>query len=701
MDGKTDAQQPKDNPSFLDKSFGPHTMKRISLCFSKLKIFLIALAFSYFAKGFSGSYMKSMITQIERRFEISSSVTGLIDGSFELGNLLVMILVSYLGPKIHRPKVIGIGCFIMSVGAFVSVVPHFIMGRYNYKSIAVSMANSSASVSACSSASPLHHTMSDTGGAGDLTTLECEKTTSSSYMWIFVMAGNLLRGVGEAPIMPLGMSYIDDFATEENSAFYIGIVRSFGLFGPMFGFLLGSFCANLWVDIGAVNVDTLTINSKDMRWVGAWWLGILIAGGVSFVSSLPFWFLPYSLPKERKKTTDIFTITKDNNGKTDSPKPPSPQLKVSEAIKDFFPALKSLLGNSIFLVYLILNILQFNSFVGTVTYEPKFMEQQFNISISRAVFFIGVILLPFMFMGMFLGGFIIKKFKLQPAAMVKLACITYLVAYLLNLFYFASNCEVLQVAGLTVNYSGIQEPSFLKAKPISACNADCGCEDNHWDPVCGSNGITYMSACLAGCKASVGSGKDMVFHSCSCVGESGSGNFTAVLGQCPRENCTKKLPYFLLLLSILTFTLGLGGTPLYMIIFRSVSPELKSFAVGIETLCGRVFGGLPAPIYFGALIDLTCLKWGVKTCGGSGSCRVYDTQAFRNVYLGLTAALRFGCCLLYIILCILISKRFGHHHGEVSLMERTEVPSMKSSGTGTSKDESSCMETSVNGDTRL
>ncbi|KAL7982209.1 hypothetical protein Chor_009807, partial [Crotalus horridus] len=50
-------------------------------------IFLGALAFSFFAKAFSGSYMKSMMTQIERRFEISSSVVGLIDGSFEIGEL--------------------------------------------------------------------------------------------------------------------------------------------------------------------------------------------------------------------------------------------------------------------------------------------------------------------------------------------------------------------------------------------------------------------------------------------------------------------------------------------------------------------------------------------------------------------------------------------------------------------------------------
>lgn len=47
----------------------------------------------------------------------------------DAGNLLVMVLVSYLGPRVHRPKVIGVGCLIMSLGAFLSVMPQFLMGR--------------------------------------------------------------------------------------------------------------------------------------------------------------------------------------------------------------------------------------------------------------------------------------------------------------------------------------------------------------------------------------------------------------------------------------------------------------------------------------------------------------------------------------------------------------------------------------------
>lgn len=129
MDGPITAGQVKEKSLFQDSDGNAVPAKTMCHNCSKLKIFLGALAFSFFAKGFSGSYMKSMSSQIERRFEISSSIFGIIDGSFEIGNLMVMVLVSYLGPRVHRPKIIAVGCLIMSVGAFVSVMPQFLTGR--------------------------------------------------------------------------------------------------------------------------------------------------------------------------------------------------------------------------------------------------------------------------------------------------------------------------------------------------------------------------------------------------------------------------------------------------------------------------------------------------------------------------------------------------------------------------------------------
>lgn len=50
-------------------------------------MFLAALSFAYISKALAGVLMKSSITQIERRFDISSSLAGLIDGGFEIGNV--------------------------------------------------------------------------------------------------------------------------------------------------------------------------------------------------------------------------------------------------------------------------------------------------------------------------------------------------------------------------------------------------------------------------------------------------------------------------------------------------------------------------------------------------------------------------------------------------------------------------------------
>lgn len=49
---------------------------------------------------------------------------------------------------------------------------------------------------------------------------------------------------------------------------------------------------------------------------------------------------------------------------------------------------------------------------------------------------------------------------------------------------------------------------------------------------------------------------------------------------------------------------------------------------------------IPTPIYFGAVIDTTCMLW-QQDCGVQGSCWEYDVTSFRFVYFGLAAALKF------------------------------------------------------------
>nr|XP_033815540.1 solute carrier organic anion transporter family member 1A2 isoform X3 [Geotrypetes seraphini] len=572
-------------------------------CISKLKVFLLALSFAYLAKGMAGSYSKSMITQIERRFNIPASLVGVIDASFEIGNLLVIAFVSYFGAKLHRPRIITTGCCIMGLGCCIMGLPHFLMGRYQYEKAVYSSNSSSSSMSLCianqnQSFIPLEEISP-----------ECIKETKSR-MWLYVLLGNILRGIGETPIAPLGLSYVDDFAKTENSPFYIGCVQTVAIIGPLFGSLLAAFCAKLHVDIGSINLD-------------------------------------------------------------------------------FLPCLQRLSLNSVYVLFLCITVLQFNAFVGLITFMPKYIETQYGKSASEAIFLLGVYNLPVICIGYFLGGLFMKRFKVTILQAAYIGLCTSLIEYLIYFLAFALVCKKSEVAGLTVSYTGHEQVSYLDAFK-SDCNLNCTCPTNTWDPVCGDNGITYITACLAGCESSIKAGQNTVFKNCSCLLETSATlyrNASAVPGQCQREeNCDTMLHYHLILSLLCCLIYSFGGIPGYMVLIRSLKPEEKSLGVGVHFLIARAFAGIPSPISYGAIIDTTCLKWGTTRCGTPGACRMYDADAYRLVFLGVTAALRAMSYIPCAFIIIILKRRHVQEKNKTSMNDGMEMQNEEQENNSVDKD---------------
>ncbi|XP_052031164.1 solute carrier organic anion transporter family member 1A5 isoform X3 [Apodemus sylvaticus] len=600
------------------------------------------------------------------------------------GNLLLIILVSYFGTKLHRPIMIGVGCVVMGLGCFLMSLPHFLMGRYEYETTISPTSNLSSNSFLCME--NRSHTLKPTQDPA-----ECVKEMKS-LMWIYVLVGNIIRGIGETPIMPLGISYIEDFAKSENSPLYIGILETGKMIGPISGLLLGSFCARIYVDIGSVNTDDLTITPTDTRWVGAWWIGFLVCAGVNILTSIPFFFFPKILPKEGLQ---------DNGGGTENSIEENHREKAKEEnqgiTKDFLPFMKSLSCNPIYMLLILTSVLQINAFISMFTFLPKYLEQQYGKSTAEVVLLIGTYNLPPICIGYLLIGFIMKKFKITVKKAAYMAFCLSLFEYLLSFFHFMINCDNFPVAGLTASYEGIQHPLHVENKVLADCNTRCGCLTHTWDPVCGDNGLSYMSACLAGCEKSVGTGTHMVtmhmktrrppqlltlrsmqfvllrqdvielvFQNCSCIRS--SGNSSSVLGLCKKgPECANKLQYFLIMSVIGSFIYSITAIPGYMVLLRCIKSEEKSLGIGLHAFCTRVFAGIPAPIYFGALVDRTCLHWGTLKCGEPGACRMYDINNFRRIYLVLPAALR-GSSYLPAFFIIILMRKF-QFPGEINSSE--------------------------------
>ncbi|XP_074124981.1 solute carrier organic anion transporter family member 1B1-like isoform X1 [Sminthopsis crassicaudata] len=642
-------------------------------CNNGFKMFMVAFICCSFSKSLIAAFLKSSIMHIERRFGITTSKAGLIDGSFEIGNLLLITFVSHFGAKSHIPRIIGIGCFIMGTGSILSSLPHFFMDYYIYDPTVIMKSFDNSTVP-CST--DQHSARNKTSSI--LFESGC-KNESGSLMWIYIIMGNILRGIGESPLLPLGITYIDNFAKEGHSPFYVGLFQALSLTGSMSGFLLGALCTRIYVDIGYVDLSIISITPTDSRWVGAWWLGFIIAGILIILSGVPFFFIPQFQKKTKMESKvpaslDTSNINDKSSQKLNFKNPE--QTKDPQKLSGYFHSLKCLLGNWEYIIYLTFSLFTYICIIGHLIYLPKYLEQEYGQSISKTNLIFGLIILPFTSILLFLGGYISRKLKLDNIGAVKFLLISHCCGFVAQTLMLTLNCGSRPVAGLTVAYNRNDPEGDLQNISFSECNSDCNCDVNLWDPVCGDDGLTYISPCFAGCKSSTGYGKDMVFHNCSCVEVNNFQfqNSSAHLGECSRtNNCSRKLIYVVVLEFLAYGFYALGYSPGTMLIFTTVEPQLKSLAIGFLSLALRSIGGLLTPIYFGAIIDLTCLKWATSNCEDQGSCRIYDHISFRKKFFGFILGMRAVAYIFLIFFFIAIKKKYKENNTGSSNSEGGDV----------------------------
>ncbi|XP_066502050.1 solute carrier organic anion transporter family member 2B1 [Hoplias malabaricus] len=616
---------------------------RVPNIFYNIKFFVLCHGMLQLAQLLVSGYLKGSISTIERRYGLSSQKSGLLASFNEVGNTVLIVFVSFLGSRVHRPRCIGIGAIIASMAAFLIALPHFISGKYEY----ADHVNEGDVSGLCKDLQASNQTCPDNEGH------------APHAVFPILLLGQLLLGIGGVPIQPFGISYIDDYANKKNSPFYLGILFTLTVIGPGLGYLMGSGLLSYYVDFNILSEDP--ISKDDPRWVGAWWLGFILAGTFLFLTSLPYLFFPRTMTTEETTGIPVQPTVQKVIQEKKSESDIAQELSLLQFLKKFPHVMLRTLRNPIYLLVVLAQVSLAAMVAGLATFMPKFIERQFAKTASFSNIMIGALNIPSAMLGIMAGGMILRRFNLSVRTSAAICTCAVLMAIIFALPLLFLGCSTQRIAEINDSHN------------MSSCSQDCKCFPNTFNPVCGSDGREFLSPCYAGCMKNITeseTNKVLKYTDCICAGSEASPGF-ATPGPC-QNSCSHFIIPFMVLSSLTCFLASLSQTPSFMMILRTVTPTDKSFALGIQFMLFRVLAFLPAPVLYGSAIDSTCIQWGRK-CNKNTSCNYYDLDLLRQRFLGLQIFFIFGG-LMFFLLSYVVLKR------AVSAQQQQKTEEMNNSG---------------------
>ncbi|XP_046382967.1 solute carrier organic anion transporter family member 74D isoform X2 [Ischnura elegans] len=639
--------------------------------FRTKQAFLVIFCITWVLQGMYYTYFVSVITTIEKLFQIQSKTTGIILSATEVGQIGSSLLLTYYGGQGHRPRWIAWGMVLFALSSFTCALPHFIFGDqllYANKLLpkgggggglegagSVSMLQSSLEVSAWNSSSspggvvlgaassvfpsskdvpfPLSGELcmeEPLGGWGNLSESvedKCKEGQSESLIQSKITTVVLAMffvsllgvGMGQTAVNTLGIPYIDDNVASRESPLYFAITIGVRILGPALGFMLGSLCTRLYTH---PTVDPM-MSPTDPHWVGAWWLGLILVSGLLMLASLAM----FSFPKK---------LTASHLAPNLAP-PPQTAKQKNPSLRDFPKAVKKLLRNEILIFRTASSVLHLLPIAGIYTFLPKYLESQFRLAAHKANMIAGVGGILVMGVGIIISGVFILKVK--PNARFIAAWIA------LTAVIYALGMGVLMLIGCPMDdFAGLklERGAMVKFEPL--CNNTCSCDAVPFSPICGYDGKTYYSSCHAGCRnRTFVDGKHIEYSDCFCMDPSSSAAIglnglpkkpmTASQGYCDLE-CSNFV-WYMLLFSVFVFIHSTSEVGSMLLILRCVDPQDKAMALGLIQFAIGLFGNVPCPIVYGAVVDSACVVWDMA-CGKQGACWLYDVDVFRMFYHGTT-----------------------------------------------------------------
>ncbi|EJD76399.1 organic anion transporter [Loa loa] len=272
---------------------------------------------------------------------------------------------------------------------------------------------------------------------------------------------------------------------------------------------------------------------------------------------------------------------------------------------------------------------------GASTFMSKYLERQFSVAPSKANMLIGCIMVPMAGIGTMFSGFIVQRFRLSCVKTLKF-CIALLMCTLILSPMYLVYCDHDPLAGIEEHYevdttsNSNQNNNASEILPTlkSICNRHCDCVSSEYHPVVLNFTVTNRSLSIHHVS--------QMYYNCSCVPEHTKFGYRTVKnGMC--ESKCRGLFGFLALFAPFCFFAFAVGVPLISVVLRTVDYAERSFALGIQWILVRVIGTIPAPVLFGWMFDVSCIRYNLDVCSGKqGSCMLYQNKLLADLFLAFS-----------------------------------------------------------------
>uniref|UniRef100_A0A7E4UYT0 Solute carrier organic anion transporter family member n=1 Tax=Panagrellus redivivus TaxID=6233 RepID=A0A7E4UYT0_PANRE len=309
---------------------------------------------------------------------------------------------------------------------------------------------------------------------------------------------------------------------------------------------------------------------------------------------------------------------------------------------------------------------------GASTFMSKYLERQFGVAPSKANMLIGGIMVPMAGIGTMLSGFVIQRFRLSCVHTIKF-CIALLVASLVFTPMYFVYCDHDPLVGIETDYptNAAAYARSLNAtlavdaadgfEPVysldAECNSQCSCNPTEYYPVCAEfmdgSQVAFYSPCYAGCPDAY-SPLRKEYQNCSCVPLTTKGGPHRVKKGYCESKCKGLFGFLVAFAPFCFFTFGVG-VPLISVVLRTVDYAERSFALGIQWILVRIIGTIPAPVIFGWMFDVSCIRQHRDICSGEqGSCMLYNNKLLSDLFFTFSLVgqvVAIICLSLVLIFC--------------------------------------------------